>query len=141
MMKGHGVLRRGRWWFYLDSSRMYIGRHADDHSVVYALLGLVAEHYRPEGYAERQLLDRYERTMREWQQVRNAAWRRSEWVIPHEPGESPEDWAERRWDYTCVRYEARAADARACGEPAPTIDMLRVAAPAGVPGTVGADSS
>jgi hypothetical protein len=131
---GYGLWRTGRWWFYADSARgLSVGRIPDECSVIYSLFGLVAEHYRPEDYAEQAEILARGRLIRRWQAVRNAAWARSEWCVEQHPDETYEEWARRRWHYTCVRYEASAADARARRDPAPDIDELRIHAPVGIP--------
>jgi Tfp pilus assembly pilus retraction ATPase PilT len=133
MRKGYGRWRRGRWWFYLDTDHLAIGRSANEHAVVYSLLGLVAEHYRPEGYSQRMADAALQRRIRRWQDIRNQIWRNTEWQVPPREGEPYDQWAQRRWRHTCLVYEGRAADARALGEEIPDIQELRVWAPEGVP--------
>lgn len=134
MRIGYGLLRRGRTWFYLDTGRLFLGRDtSDDKSVIYAVFGLVVEHYRTDDWLTRQAVDAYARIIREWQQVRNQAWHRSSWVVLETPGETVEQRQQRRWQYLEARYNGLAADARARGELAPDLADLEREAPLGVP--------
>ncbi len=130
MIIGCGRWRLGRWWFYLDTGYLSVGRTTvGDESVVYSVLGLVAEHHRPIGYAARLLDANHERLVRRWQRVAAAMWRHTEWLYPLRDGESLPQWAQRRWRQTVVMYEARAATERALDRAVPTIDQLTEWAP------------
>lgn len=136
MRRGFGRYRFGadrRWWLYFDTDHLAVGRSVTPSSVVYTVLGVVVEHYRPEGHADRVAEANRVRSLRKWQGVRNQMWRNTEWQIPAADGESLQQWQARRWRHTCLNYAARAADARALDEYVPTIGDLRVYAPAGVP--------
>lgn len=131
MAIGHGRWRLGRWWFYLDGDYQTVGRIPSDYSVVYAVLGIVAEHHRPRGYRQRLQQANYRRQIRKWQDVSRRLWMNSEWQVPRnvDEGEGWEHWAQRRWRHIVIVYESRASTARALGEEVPTIYQLREWAP------------
>jgi hypothetical protein len=129
MAIGRGRWRLGRWWFYLDADYQTVGRIPGTHSVIYAALGVVAEHHRPAGYAARVREANYRRQIKKWQDMSYRLWMNSEWLVPQDTGESAPQWARRRWRNTVVAYELRAASARARGEDVPTIYQLTEWAP------------
>ncbi len=125
MTKGHGRWRLGRWWFYLDTDHQSIGRtKAGVTSVVYTFLGLVAEHHRPAGYADRLAHANRARIIRRWQNTARVLYQHTEWMVPLREGETLTDWSARRWRHAVVLYENRAAPHRARGRWVPPVRLL-----------------
>lgn len=127
MKLAEGRIRLGSWWIYLDTDRMFIGRNAkpDDPSIIYSLLGLVAEQFRPDDYDTQRLLRMHDRAVRKWQRTRDQIWGMSSWMVDHKPGETDEEYLHRRMEYLSQRYNAVAGDARARHAWVPTLLELR----------------
>ncbi len=130
MRLGRGRWRLGRWWFYFDTNLPLAVRVVGSGATYYSVACLVAEHRRPEGYANALREARFKRLVKHWQGIASQCWINSGYVVEQEPDETAEHWARRRYRHTLNAYELRAATARAQGEvDPPTLHELTVWAP------------
>lgn len=115
----------GGWCLSVDWSNQFIGRQSTPTAVVYAFLGLTAEHFRPDAWPERH--ERHERykAIRKWQKIRNRIWKQSLRAVRRAPDDDFETIMRRRKKFLRSRYELEAGDARALGEWVPALSDLQ----------------